>query len=111
MNSYGNRHARRKMKEAIADETARFIEHCDLIMLWSMHEVLGLGATRLRRCYKTFCKAYDDFRDRYRREDDVRTLGERGDTLVLKARLKEIGFDYDAEIDAIQKEMEEEANG
>lgn len=111
MNSYGKRHARRKMKEAIADETAVFIEHCDLIILWTLHEVLGLGATRLRRYYKTFCKAYDEFKDRYRQEDDARTLGERGDTLVLKTRLKEIGFDYDKEIDAIQKEIEEEANG
>ena len=109
MNAYGKRYGKRKAKEAIADETAIFIEHCDLIILWILHEVFGFGAKRLRRYYRAFSEAYDVFRDKYRREDDIRTLGERGDTVVLKVRLKEIGFDYDAEGEEILKEKE--ANG
>ena len=97
MKAYGKNAQRRIVKKYVAEESDAFIEHCDLIYLWLLHELDGMGAVKLRRHFRGFVKMYDNFKHRYMQEDDINTLGERCDTIVLKKRLAEIGFDYDKE--------------
>lgn len=106
MNALGKKAVRRYMKQQINDEMINYVEHCDLVVLWVLHNVFGFGEKRLRKYYRAFMKLYDEFQNRYKREDDIQTLGERGDSVALKAKLKEIGFDYDKEIEEAKNEME-----
>lgn len=107
MNAYGKKAQKRQMRKAIIDEASAFVEHCDLIYLMLLHEKDGYGAVRLRRHFRDFVKLYDEYKERYLNADDLDTLGERGDTLALKKKLAEIGFDYDKEYALAMAEVDE----
>lgn len=98
MNSYGQNAKRRQIKEAVRDELIKQVEHYDLCMLMTLHKDFGFGAERLRRFYAGFSETYNSFKDRYFDKDDMKIFGERGDTFEMREALKNIGFDYDAEV-------------
>lgn len=108
MNAYGRNARKRQIRKEILEEASAFVEHCDLIYLWLYHELDGYGPARLRRRFRAFVKAYDEFKARYVQADDMNTLGERCDTLALKKKLAEIGFDYDKEYELAMAEAENE---
>lgn len=111
MKAYGKSAKRRIMKQMIVEESSAFIEHCDLIYLWLLHEIDGMGAVRLRRHFRAFVGVYERFKEKYRQDNDVDTLGERCDTIALKKKLAEIGFDYDKEYAEALAELDKRRKG
>lgn len=111
MKAYGKNAQRRMMKQLIAEESSAFIEHCDLIYLWLLHEIDGMGAVRIRRHFRAFVSVYEQFKEKYMQDNDVDTLGQRCDTIALKKRLAEIGFDYDKEYAIAIAELDKRRKG
>lgn len=101
MKSFDAKMRKKLFRKTVSDEVMKAAEIYDLTMLWTLHEDFGFGAVRLRRYYQNFCAKYRYMRERYYCEGDEETFGSRTDAYVIKQRLKEIGFDYDEEVDAI----------
>lgn len=95
---------KRLFRKTVSDEVMKNAEIYDLTMLWTLHEDFGFGAVRLRRYYQNFCDKYRYMRERYYCEGDEETFGSRTDAYVIKQKLKEIGFDYDEEVDRMDDE-------
>jgi hypothetical protein len=106
MQAYGKRAKMREARKTALDEFAALAEHFDLLWLWTLHTSKErYGAKRLRERFRDYIKMYDEFKRRYMTADDSTMCGDRTDTYALKKRLKEIGFDYDAECEEIRKEL------
>ena len=105
MKAYGKRQQKRIARAEAMEEMAAVAEHFDLVLLMTLHDEVGFGATRLRRFFRRFVKKYDEYKRRYLASDESTECGDRTDTYILKAHLKEIGFDYDAECEEIRKEL------
>ena len=107
MNSYTKRTRyklnRETLKIEVRQEMDKYAEHFDLCMLWTLH-LRGYGAKRLREFYHDFTDVFNEFKRRYYDPDDMKVFGERGDTYMLKERLKKIGFDYDKEVKELVNE-------
>lgn len=107
MQAYGKKAKMREARAAALAEIDTCVEHFDLVLLMTLHdEAPHFGAKRLRRFYRAFTAKYDEYKRRYLAGDDKTVCGDRTDTYALKKHLKEIGFDFDAECEAIQKELE-----
>ena len=107
MNAYNRRAKMREARKEALAEMAACAEHFDLIVLMTLHEEEPhFGAKRLKRFFRAFVKKYDYYKQRYLTADDSTVCGDRMDTYALKKHLKEIGFDYDAECEAIREELE-----
>ena len=98
MKSYNAAMKRKIVKESVREEMEFYAEHYDLVMLTTLREHFGFGAERLRRFYAKYVELYEDYQRRYYDKNDIEQFGSRTDAYVLKERLKEIGFDYDAEV-------------
>lgn len=107
MKAYGKRQQKRIARAEAMNEMAAVAEHFDLVLLMTLHDEVGFGATRLRRFFRRFVKKYDEYKRRYLAQDESTECGDRTDTYILKEHLKQIGFDYDAECEAVRKEMEQ----
>lgn len=114
MKKYKERQFQAVARKAVNDNLDGFIEHMDLLILWVLHCEFGFGEKRLRHFFTVISEYYTAFRDRFIQPgDEYRFYSQEGrmDTFALKHRLKEIGFDYDAECEkaeAAKKESEEE---
>lgn len=112
MKAYGKRAKMREARAAALDEITACVEHFDLLVLMTLHdEEPHFGAKRLRKFFRDFSYKYDEYKRRYLAADDSTVCGKRLDTEILKQQLKDIGFDYDAECDALRAEMEGKDNG
>lgn len=100
MNSYDSKMKKKIFRKTVSDEVLKNAEIYDLALLWTLHnnKCTRLGAKRLTQVYSDFVETYRDMRERYFCEGDEETFGSRTDAYVIKQRLKEIGFDYDAEV-------------
>lgn len=105
MKSFGQQAERRRIRGVVKEEMLKYVEHFDLCVLWTLHR-RGYGAKRLTDFYRDFVEEVMAMRNRYYDKDDMRVFGERGDTYVMRERLKEIGFDYEE----LTKQMNEEAD-
>lgn len=107
MKAYGKRAQMREARKQALEEMSACAEHFDLIVLMTLRdEAPYFGAKRLKRFFRAFVKKYDEYKARYLAADDSTVCGDRLDTHVLKQHLLDIGFDYDAECEAIRKEQE-----
>ena len=96
----------REARKAALDEISACVEHFDLIVLMTLHDEEHYGAKKLKRFFRAFTAKYDEYKARYLASDDTTVCGDRTDTYALKQHLKQIGFDYDAECEAIRREQE-----
>lgn len=112
MLAYSKKAKMREARKETLTEMAACAEHFDLVVLMTLHDDprLRFGANRLRRFYWDFARKYEEYKRRYLATYDSTTCGNRLDTQMLKQQLKDIGFDYDAECEAIREEMEQERN-
>ncbi len=100
LKKYKERQFQAAARKAVNDNLDGFIEHMDLLILWVLHSEFGFGKKRLLHFFSAMTEYYTAFRDRYVQPgDEERFYSDEGrlDTYVLKDKLKEIGFDYDAE--------------
>lgn len=107
MLAYGKKAKMREARAAALKEIDTCVEHFDLVLLKTLHDEAKFGAKRLKRFFRAFVKEYEYYKQRYLTSDDTTVCGDRADTYALKKHLKDIGFDYDAECDAIRKEEEQ----
>lgn len=107
MNAFGKRARMREARKQALEEMSACAEHFDLIVLMTLHDEEHYGAKKLKRFFKAFVKKYDEYKARYLASDDTTVCGDRTDTYALKKHLKQIGFDYDAECEAIRREQGE----
>lgn len=110
MDAWGKKAKLRSARSEALDVFEGMAEHYDLLWLWVLHRSKRsrYGAKRLRETYRDLAKMYHEYKRRYMTSSDSTVYGDRMDTYVLKRHLKEIGFDYDKECEAILKEMEQE---
>lgn len=107
MQAYGKKAKIRKARKDAMDELEALTEHMELLWLMTLHDSKErYGAKRLRQKFRDYVRKYAEYKRRYLAADDSTVCGNRTDTYALKKHLKEIGFDYDAECEAIQKELE-----
>ena len=112
MKAYDKKVQMRKARAAALDEITACVEHFDLLVLMTLHdEEPHFGAKRLRKFFRDFSRKYDEYKRRYLAADDTTVCGSREDTKQLKKQLRDIGFDYDAECDALRAELEGKDNG
>lgn len=105
MKAYGKKAKQRRMVNEINRELEDYIEMLDLNNLIELHETRGFGKKRLYEHLYGMAKRHVDNEHKYLCRDDKETLGIRGDSLVLKKRLMEAGFDYDAACDQILRDI------
>ena len=111
MKAYGKKAQMRSIARDLHDQMSEYVQMLDLNNLLELHEKRGFGAKRLYEHMYGIAKRHIDNEYRYMGNDDKETLGVRGDVLVMKQRLAEIGFDYDAACEEIlQKILEYEKN-
>lgn len=111
MKAYGKKAQLRSITKDLHDQMSEYVQMLDLNNLLELHEKRGFGAKRLYEHMYGIAKRHIDNEYRYMGKDDKETLGVRGDVLVMKQRLAEIGFDYDAACEEIlQKILEYEKN-
>ncbi len=108
MKSFDAKMRKKIFRKTVSDEVMKVAEIYDLTMLWTLHEDFEFGKKRLAQYYQKFCKNYRYMRERYYCEGDEELFGSRTDAYVIKAKLKEIGFDYDVEVKEIVGGGEEE---
>lgn len=109
LKKYKERQVREHARKIVNDNLDNFIEHMDLLILYTLYVKFGFGPKRLMRFYDAICENYKYFRDRFVKPgDENRFYGpeKRMDTDALKYYLREIGFDYDAVCAAKIKEEE-----
>lgn len=106
MDVFSKKMQKQKARMEAVWEMSACAEHFDLIVLMTLHDEEHYGAKKLKRFFRGFVKKYDEYKRRYLTADDTTVCGDRTDTYVLKKQLREIGFDYDAECEAIRREME-----
>lgn len=94
---------KRLFRKTVSDEVMKNAKIYDLAMLWTLHETKGFGAIRLRRFYAGFVKTYRVMRERYYCDGDEEIFGSRTDAYALKQKLRDIGFDYDEEVNNMTK--------
>ena len=108
MKSFDSKMRKKLFRKTVSDEVMKAAEIYDLTMLWTRHEEFEFGKKRLAQYYQKFCKNYRYMRERYYCEGDEELFGSRTDAYVIKQRLKEIGFDYDEEVDKMTEGGESE---
>ena len=109
MKAYGKKAKVRAITKDLHDQMSEYVQMLDLNNLLELHEKRGFGAKRLYEHMYGIAKRHIDNEYRYMGKDDKETLGVRGDVLVMKQRLAEIGFDYDKSCEEIlQKILEYE---
>lgn len=113
MTAFGKKAQMRKARRESVNQLETMMDHFDMLWLMTLHDnpKTRLGAERLRFVFRDYIKKYDEYKRRYLAADESTVCGDRTDTYALKKHLKEIGFDYDAECDAIRAEMEGKDNG
>ena len=72
----------------IAENTRKHEMELDAVILWQLHEQLGLGPIRLRRFYDTFGIALRDLVSRYEMDDTDQIW-------LCTHKLKEYGIDLE----------------
>ena len=109
MKAYRKKAQMRSIAMDLHDQMSEYVQMLDLNNLLELHEKRGFGAKRLYEHMYGIAKRHIDNEYHYMGKDDKETLGVRGDVLVMKQRLSEIGFDDDAACEEIlQKILEDE---
>ena len=108
MKSYDKKMQKKIFRQTVTKEVLKNAEIYDLAVLWTLHEVFGFGKKRLRLFYRLWVKIYRATKKAYFCEGDEEKFGSRTDAYVIKKRLKEIGFDYDAETEQMAEGGEAE---
>lgn len=108
MQSYNKKIQMRKARTESLNQLETMMDHFDLLWLMTLHDnpKTKFGAQRLRFVFRDYIRKYDEYKRRYLAASESTVCGDRTDTYALKKHLKEIGFDYDAECEAIRREME-----
>ena len=110
MLAYSKKAKMREARKEALTEMEICSEHYDLVLLTTLHEEYHHTAEWLRKFYRKFVAKYKYYMNRYLTADDSTKYGDRTDAYAMKKYLKEIGFDYDAECEAMLREFEQERN-
>lgn len=104
MNALSKKQKKRRYIGELTEELKEYAELYDCCNLLELHHVRGFGRQRLHDHLLGVAKRHIDNEHKYCSADDYATLGTRSDLLIMKKRLLEIGFDYDAECEAVLAE-------
>lgn len=104
MDALSKKAIKRKCQRTVEDELKEYVEMLDCCSLLELNERLGHGRKRLHDHLLGIAKKHIDNEHRYYDKNDKKIFGARCDVLVMKKRLMEIGFDYEAECAAVLEE-------
>lgn len=83
----------KEINRQLAESHVRFYQNEISIILWCLHEILGLGRKRLKRFYDAYEAAWQDLKQHYESSDDDMPF-------IAQIKLRDIGVDLDEWKDA-----------